>query len=144
MKIECIHGYFRFSEWRAGEVSDFVSRYGIPIVRERDHFTFEGLAGAPDYSLPGGDFLGCPTTEAFEGEPWEVMRANELVFDFNSGEVVPIATILQTAKIQASGKFYVSSGMILPGSLTDEGKRVTDYAAFFENLSFRYSEVASE
>lgn len=144
MKIECIHGYFKFTESRAGDVSSFVSRYGLEIVREGDHFTFAGLAGAPDYSLPGGEFLGCATTECFEGEPWEVMRANGLVYDFNSGEVVKIETIIQVAKIQASGKFYVSQGMILPGSLTEDGERVTDYAAFFDNLSFRYSEVSSE
>lgn len=144
MRVECIHGYFKFFETRPGQISEFVSRYGLDISRSDDHFTFESLVEAPDFSLPGGEFLGAATTAAFEGKPWEVMRANSLVYDFTKDLVVPIASIIRPAKLSLSGKFYVSDGMILPGSVTEDGSRVKDYAAFYENLTFRYSEVGHE
>ncbi len=146
MKLKCLHGYFKFSELRAGEVSDFMSLYGLSIERSRDHFTFSDLVDAPKYSIEGGKFLGCPTTKTFEGEPWEVMRENGIVYDFANGLVVPISTITQPVKIQACGNFYFAPGIILPGSIMEDGSRVTDYAAFFlfDRMGFKYSEVDSE
>ncbi len=145
MKLECIHGYFIFSETKAGQMSDFMARFGFEIERSSrgDHFTFADLVDAPDYSLPGGLFLGAPTTEAFEGSPWEVMRENGLVYDFSRGLVVPVLTINQQTPLKAAGNFFVTTGMILPGSVTDGGERVTDYSALFleSRLGFKYSEV---
>jgi hypothetical protein len=144
MKIQCIHGYFKFEEREVGQMSDFISLFGLEIERSGDHFTFSDLIDAPKHSLPGGLFLGCPTTVAFEGEPWEVMRENEIVYDFSTGLVVPIATIIQTFQLQTAGNKFLSSGMILPGSVMEDGTRVRDYAAFFKNNRFEYSEVAGE
>jgi hypothetical protein len=146
MKLTCTHGYFKLEEFRQGEFSEFMSYSGLAIVRSGDHFTFDGLVGAPKYSIAGGEFLGCPTTETFEGEPWEVMRANGLVYDFTNGAVVPIETVLNSVRLESAGNFYQAGGMIMPGSVTDDGTRVTDYAASFSlgQFTFRYSEVTSE
>lgn len=143
MRIDCSHGYFRFTELAAGQMSDFMSLTGLEIARSGDHFTFEGLVDAPEYSLPGGTFLGAPCTVAFAGKPWEVMRANRLVFDFTTGLVVPIASILKVVEIAAAGNFLVTTGMIVPGSVTDDGSRVTDYSAFYSTgrQGFKYSEI---
>jgi hypothetical protein len=143
MRIECIHGYFKFFETKVGQMSTFMRLFEFELERSGDHFTFSDLVDAPDYSLKGGTFLGCPTTETFEGNPWEVMRENGIVYNFLTGTVVPIATILQSVKVQAAENFYVASGIILPGSVRDDGTRVTDYSAFFLNPQFKYSEVAS-
>lgn len=146
MKIECIHGYFKFSETAAGQIAHFMSLFGLEIERAGDHFTFSDLVDAPNFSLKGGMFLGAPTTETFEGNPWDVMRANGLVYDFSKGEVVPLELVVQSAQVVAAGYYFVSSGMLLPGSVTDDGSRVTDYAAFFvpERVNFKYSEVDYE
>jgi hypothetical protein len=141
-----MHGYFRFTEGAVGQVSRFCSLFGLEIARAAagDHLTFADLVDAPNYSLPGGTFLGAATTELFEGEPWEVMRANGLVYNFQTGLVVPITEIDQVVSIAAAGFVFLASGMILPGSVTDDGSRVTDYAAFFDpsRQGFKYSEVA--
>lgn len=144
MRVNCIHGYFIFEESVAGQISHFCSFFGLEIERSGEHFTFSDLVDAPDYSLPGGTFLGCPTTKSFEGRPWEVMRENRLVYDFTRGLVVPISLIAKTVQISAAGNFSVTSGMILPGSLTEEGQRVTDYAAVFlrDRENFKYSEIS--
>lgn len=146
MRVECLHGYFRFSEEAVGQVSRFCSLFGLEVARSSrmDHLTFADLVDAPDYSVPGGTFLGAATSELFEGPPWEVMRANGLVYDFQRGLVVPIAEIEQVVSIAQAGFAFLASGMILPGSVTDDGSRVTDYAAFFDpsRQGFKYSEVA--
>jgi len=144
VKITCAYGYFKFSETKIGEISDFISRYGLEIELFNGEFIFSDLKDAPDFSIAGGTFLGCPTTETFEGAPWEVMRANRIVYDFSKGEVVPIESILQTVKLKAFGKFFLASGMILPGSIMEDGSRVTDYAAHFVNPDFKYSAVDYE
>lgn len=144
MKIECVHGYFKFSEEKAGQVSDFIARFGFEIEKKNGVFVFSDLVDAPDFSIAGSTFLGCPTTQNFEGEPWEVMRANRIIYDFSKGVVVPIDTILQSVKVKAYGNFFLASGMILPGSVTEDGLRVTDYAAHFVNPDFKYSSVDYE
>lgn len=144
MKINCRHGYFIFEETKVGQISRFASLFGLDIESNGEHFTFSDLIDAPDYSLPGGTFLGCPTTEVFAGAPWEVMRANDLVYNFQLGLVVPIASIVAPSQVKTSGNFFLSAGMILPGSVTDDGSRVTDYAAFFlqDEMKFKYSEIS--
>lgn len=144
MKINCSHGYFKFEETKPGQFSDFVSTFGFEIVRSGDHFTFEALADAPDYSLAGGTFLGVPTTETYEGPPWEVMRENGLVYNFSLGLIVPILTVVQPISISQSGNFMIAGGMIIPGSIMEDGKRVTDYSAFYlpGYPGFKYGEIS--
>jgi hypothetical protein len=146
MRIECLHGYFRFTEEKAGELSQFVSKLGLELKRRGDHFTFEGLAEAPTHSIAGGTYLGADCSVTFEGEPWEVMRANRLVFNFLTGEVVSLDDVDQAVEIKAAGNYSVTTGMLLPGSVIEDGSRVTDYAAFYfvESNRFQYSEIAYE
>lgn len=146
MRVECLHGYFRFSEESAGQISKFISLFGLEIERAGDHFTFSDLVDAPTHSIVGGTFLGVPTISTFEGEPWEVMRENRLIYDFQKGLVVPIDSVLQVVSIAQAGNYFVTSGMILPGSITDDGSRVTDYSAFYvqERGNFKYSEIEYE
>jgi hypothetical protein len=143
LRITCLHGYFKFHETRAGEISKWASRYGFDMVRIDDYFTFKQLEAAPDFSLQGLPYLGAVTTETFAGRPWEVMEANGLVFNFALGLVVPITSVTVTFRIDQAGNYFLSPGLILPGSVKVDGSRVKDYAAWFsfDTLKFRYSEV---
>ncbi len=145
MRIDCLHGYFKFTETRSGQLQQFANYFRFDLTRSGDHFTFLDLFDAPKHSIAGGTFLGIPTTATFEGQPWEVMRENGLVYNFITGKIVPIASIVQTAKLDQAATYLVSSGMILPGSITDDG-RVTDYSAHYDAAMsvFRYSEVEYE
>lgn len=145
MKINCLHGYFIFHEESIGEVSDFISMYGLPLVFKDDHFTFEFLADAPEVAIKSGTYLNAIATKTFAGKPWEIMRENQLVYDFDKDLLVPLNSITTRAPLYAAGKYFVSPGLILPGSLTDKGARVTEYAAWFskESMRFRYSEVGT-
>lgn len=146
MRVDCLHGYYKFTEVSAGEIATFANLFGLDIARSGDHFTFSDLADAPNYSIAGGFFLGCPTLSTFAGDPWDVMRANGLVYDFTKGLVVPKLLVTAIAQISQAGYFFISTGMLLAGSVTDDGSRVTDYAAFFvpERANFKYSEIGYE
>lgn len=144
MRIICRHGYFTFQELRVGQVSDFMSRYGLDIVSKGNEFTFADLESVPRYSLKNKMLLGNVALENFEGEPWEIFEKNKLVYDFDLGLVVPISTITQVVTIDQSGNKFTSPGLIKPGSTTAGGQRVRDYSAWFsrDTLTFLYSEVA--
>ncbi len=146
--IKCLHGFFIFEEQRAGQISQFMSLFeGLEIVsNDAGIFTFASLVEAPSHSLEGGEYLEAPVLKTFEGEPWEIMRENGLVYNFDLDEVVPIESITQRVTLFEGQDAIFSPGLILPGSLTDEGERVTDYAAWFlfDQNRFKYSEVISE
>lgn len=146
MKIRCLHGYFIFEETKAGQVSDFMSLFDLALVADGRAFTFAALADAPSYSIAGGLYLGALATKTFEGDPWEVMEANGLVYNFSSEVVQPIALITQQLQVDSSNNYFVSPGLILPGSIATDGSRVTDYAAFYvkEVSQFKYSEISYE
>lgn len=144
MKARCLHGYFLFEETKPGQISDFASRFGLSIVPRGTYFTFEALAEAPRYSIQGAPLLNLTATKTYEGEPWEVFEANGFVFDFDSNLLKPLLSVTQLVQIKTVGNKFISSGLILPGSLTDEGQRVKDYAAHYskETLRWLYSEVS--
>lgn len=144
MKLRCLHGFFIFEETKVGQISDFASYSGLSIVPRGTYFTFEFLKDSPRYSIKGQPFLNLTATVNFEGEPWDVFAANGFVYDFTQGLLRPIDGVTQLIKLSLSGNKYVSKGLILPGSLTDEGERVKDYAAHFstDNMRFVYSEVS--
>jgi hypothetical protein len=146
MLVKCLHGFFIFQESAAGDISRFVSLFeGLEIVARDDYYTFADLLEAPDWSIEGLDYVDTPATETFHRTPWETMRVNEIVYDFQQGLVVPISTITQSAKLYPAANYYLSDGLILPGSLLEDGTRVTDYACqyLFGSGKFRYSEVIS-
>lgn len=146
MKIKCLHGYFIFQERSPGQISRFISTYGFDIEPIAEGYTFLSLVGAPKYSISGGTYLGAPAIKTFEGEPWEVMEENDLVYDFTQDKVVPISTITQAVQTKQTANYFLANGLILPGSLTEEGLRVKDYAAFylFDTVTFNYSELNVE
>lgn len=148
MKIRCLHGYFIFEETRAAQFSDFMRYSGLSIVPRGAHFTLEDLEEAPYYSIKGKPIaIGStplPAIADFSGEPWEVMEANEMIYNFSTGLLMPIASVTQIVTIEDGGNRFVVPGLILPGSLTAEGKRVKDYAAHFsrDTQRFLYTEVS--
>lgn len=146
MRIKCINGYFIFDETDLGQLSNFMSRYGLTIVRSENYYTFEFLADAPKYSIAGGLYLGAPAIATYEGEPWEIFNQNSLVYDFTLGLVVNINTIVKVIEIDIAKDYYLSNGLILPGSRLKDGTQVKSYSAWYDKktLQFKYSEVEVE
>jgi len=143
MRIRCSHGYFFFWEEEVGEISRFASNYGLKIVPKDDYYTFESLVDAPTYSLENQDYLGATAIVTYEGNPWDVMRQNKLIYDFANDQVVPIDTIPVSAEASRAPFYFYTGGLLLPGSKRSDGVRVTDYSAHyvFSSNKFRYTEV---
>lgn len=144
MLIKCVHGFFKFYETESGQISKFNSLYGLEVVRTTDGFyTFSALQAAPDHSIKASTYLGAVATATFGGDPWDVMRANGLVYDWTTGTLKPLTQILVRAAFSDAGSYFVSSGLILPGSLASGGKRITDYTArlIWSSSKFRYTEI---
>jgi hypothetical protein len=144
MRIKCLHGYFIFEEMESGDASLFSSTLGLDLVQKDNYYTFPLLADAGEYSLANKIYLGDAVANVtHQGKPWEVMEENELVYDFTRGTVRRISTITEWADIANAGNYYVSSGLILPGSITDGGLRVKEYTAWllWDSMQFRYSEI---
>lgn len=146
MQIRCDHGYFFFRESKVGQISAFMSIFGLDLVAKDDYYTFETLFDSDDFSIKGSEYLGSVATVTYAGRPWEVMRENGLVYDFTQDLVVPIETIVTTVEISEAANYFLSPGLILPGSVRDDGSRVTDYSAWylFDSAKFKYSEVNFE
>ena len=144
MKIKCLHGYYYFYDTTASDVSDFISYYGLPLVADKDYFTFELLKDAPSYIIKGNTYLGATAIKTVEGKPEDIFRANQLTYNFLTGKVEPIKSIKRSVQVFNAGKFYYASGLILLGSLNDEGLRVTDYSAYYykNTKTFKYNEVS--
>lgn len=146
MRIRCLHGYFIFDELKAGQISQFMSLFGFAISAVDNYYTFDFLKAAPEYSITAKPYLGVPAVATFEGSPWEIMRANGLVYDFDLDLVKPILAVTTLFQIETAANYFVSDGLILPGSVTADGSRVRDYSAWlsFDSMKFKYSEVSYE
>lgn len=148
MKIRCLHGFYSFEETNPAQISDFMRFTGLKIVPHGTIFTFDDLTSAPEYSIKGKALqIGktpLPAIADFAGEPWEVLEANEMVYDFTLGILRPITSITQIVDIDDGGNRFLANGIILAGSLTAEGNRVKDYAAHFSRSTqrFLYTEVS--
>lgn len=146
MQIRCDHGYFRFRERKPGQLSDFMSLFGLDLVAVGDYYTFDTLSEAPNFSIAGSDYLEEPAIVNFQGKPWEVMRANSFIYDFTADEIYNIDLVTTLLTIDQAANYFLSPGLILPGSLKSDGTRVTDYSAWylFDSQKFKYSEILYE
>lgn len=144
MFLKVNHGFFIFKETKSGQVSDFMNMTGLKLAPKEDYYTFQSLVSAPYYSLSGKEFLGYKALKTFEGKPWEVFQANSVVYDFNSDQMKLITSVTNNVIIRPAGNRFFSPGLILPGSLTDKGQRVKDYAAWYSRETQRwiYSEIS--
>lgn len=147
MKIKCKHGFYIFEETNPAQMSDFMRYSDLEIVPRGTIFTFKDLELAPEFSIIGKPIeIGSsplPAVADFAGEPWEVLEANQMVYDFTTGLLRPIDSITRIVSIDDGSNRFIAQGLILSGSLTVEGKRVKDYAAHFSRTTqrFLYSEV---
>jgi hypothetical protein len=144
MKITCIHGYFIFEESEPGEIGRFSSVYGVELAASGlGYYTFPFLLDAPKYSLIGKTYLNLMAVAMFEGEPWDILEANEFVYDLGSGDLSTLLLIVSPITLRASDFYYVSNSLIQPGSRLPSGQRIMDYTCWFDwsISSFKYTDI---
>lgn len=143
LKINCLHGFFIFEESEPGQISRFTTLFGLSFARWREAFTFENLENAPTFAISGQKYLNAAVDLTFAGEPWDIMKANGLVYNFGTGELIKKSEVKTLINLEQSGAYWLSSGLILPGSLLKDGRKIHSYNAHFSfnTLRFRYSGV---
>lgn len=138
MRITCLHGYFIIREDALGEVAKFNSYYGLDLVAKDDYYTFELLAGAPEYSQAALAFLDYPALTTYAGKPWEIMERNGLVYDFTLRSLRPVLSVTLLASITRTHSDWISRGLILPGSLLKDLSRIVGYQGGVDLSTFNY------
>ena len=133
-----------FEETAVGQVSDYMSMTGVSLVPKDNYYTFESLLDAPTYSLKGKPIGSVPALKTFEGKPWEVFKENQIIYDFTIDQIRLISSVTKTTSVRTAGNRFVSPGLILPGTLTEGGMRVKDYAAWYSRQTqiWLYSEIS--
>lgn len=147
MRVLCRNGHFAFYPKNESEVFRFSSFFGETLERDGDFYTFKFLKEAPKYSIKGAPYLGVTATKTFEGEPWEIMRENNLVYSLAAKIAVLKTTILLVINPQnAEGFFLAESPLIQPASLGPNGQRLTSYDAEYigDTSQLRVFEVEYE
>lgn len=132
MKVKCLHGYFLFEPTRVGQITDFANKNNLDLVYLDDgQFTFSRLAQIENYSIQGKELGGYPAIKTYAGKPWDLFEQNGVVYNFVTDQVVPIESVTQITVLKASQNWLISPGLILPGSLLENGERVKSYNAWF-------------
>lgn len=143
MKIFNRHGFITFEETRLGEIAQFSHTFGFDIVPFEGSFTLSPLTQVPKYFIKGGLFFGNTLIKTIEGHQSEIMRENKITYDFSTGLFKNINSVSNVVKLNQGLDYFFANGLILPGSLTDKGKRITDYAAWylFGENNFKYTSI---
>jgi hypothetical protein len=142
MKITCLHGYFIIREDYSGEVARFNSLYGMDLTAKDDYYTFTPIKEAPTYSIFGKAYLNLLAIKTYEGNPWEVFEQNLFIYDPTLKIIKPISLVTSIVELTRNKSTYSTKGLILPGSISTEGNKITGYQCqfYFDTLEFIYTE----
>jgi hypothetical protein len=147
MRVLCRHGHFAFYPRKASDVARFAQTYGFELEREEDYFTFSNLVGVPNYSLLGSIYVNIPALVTCAGTPWDVMKANNFVYNIATGLIVPKLAILGVVNPTQVGQYFVfEAPLIQPGCRTKFGQQILSYTGelFEDNSRLRISEYGYE
>jgi hypothetical protein len=137
MRVLCRHGHFSFYPRQSGDINRFAQSFGVTLKREEDYYTFERLQGAPKYSLLGKLYINLPALTTFEGNPWDVMRENNFVYNVQLGLIVPKLSVLGLVELTQSGYFFMANVPLLqPGVRTILGRQIMSYSGEFYDDRF--------
>jgi len=128
MRVICRHGHFSFYPQYPDELARFAVLIGRTLVRKDDYYTFEELAELEKYSINGTLNGSMVSTVTYEGQPWEVMKENNMVYSLEFGFIVSKTAILSMVKLTEVGSYWIANvPLIQPGSLNYLGLRIMSY-----------------
>jgi hypothetical protein len=128
MRVLCRSGHLAFFPNDASEVSRFMSIYKVNLVRVDNFYTFNGIASAKDYSLENHNYLNLKASKTFEGNPWDVFKANNFVYDLTSNLLILKTAVKAKVELPLVGDYYLSPNPVLqPGSVFKGGSKIMSY-----------------
>lgn len=138
MRLICRHGHFAFYPRDEEDISKFASYYDLEVVRVQDFYTFADLVDAKDYSLAGLAYLNLTATKTYEGNPWDIFRENNFVYDLVEEELALKTSVKTIVDLPATDNYFISPvPLIQPGSFDKAGNRILSYDAEFIQDTFQ-------
>lgn len=145
VRVKCDHGFYKFYPVSHDDLQRFTSLHNITLVKSRDFYTFPLLAELGTFSIRGLAYGGAVAIFSFQGEPWEVMRKNNLVYDMETKLILPKSSVIKIVKVLEAGNYYFSdSNIIQAGSITTGAQRVLSFDGVMDmqGLALRMREVS--
>ena len=141
MRIVCNHGYFFFYEDASGEVSKFNTIYGQDLVLCGNYYTFTALKNLPNYVLKGKPYGGVLATKTYKGEPYEIMRKNNLVYNPLTKMITNKLLSGELIEPKKAYNFYVLNGLITPGCYETDLRKILGFTCRVDmkELIYRYT-----
>lgn len=134
MRVLCRSGHIAFFPRDASEISRFMSIYKVTLVRVNNFYTFDGIAAAKDYALENHSYLNLTASKTFEGEAWEIFKANNFVYDLTTNLLVLKTAVKAKVSLPLSGDYYISPNPVLqPGSVFSGGNKVMSYDGEYDD-----------
>jgi hypothetical protein len=132
MRVLCRSGHFAFYPRKTSDIARFSNYFDITLEREEDYFTFPLLRDAPKYSISGKPFMGVPAIKTYAGNPWDIMKANSIVYHLGTKLVVPKLSILGIIDLKQVGYYFLAeSALVQPGMRLRTGQQILSYTGEF-------------
>lgn len=129
MRLVCNHGYYMFYPENEADVSNFFRYRQIELFKKDDYYTFKELLDLENYSLQGHKYSNAVAIKNFEGSPWEVMRANKLVYSLLLKSLVPVESITLMNDFTLSNDVYLTANNLPQAGAFDSMGRVLSFDA---------------
>lgn len=126
MRVDCLNGYYRFYPENVGDLRVWAQWY-TPLVRRDNYYTFEPLAEFKDYAFQGRLANGVLLTKNYAGEPWEVMKANNLTYNIASNKI--------TNKNLITDFLEVDDGLIINSPILPQAYSIVGFVNRLESFT---------
>lgn len=129
MRIICKNGYYKFFPTDIGGLKFFSEIYGS-LKPEKDYFTFDALQELDNYIFAGWPIGLSIATTNYAGEKSELLKANGLTYNYTTGQIVPIVSIIGEMRIDNGA--YMASPELPQAHKFVAFNRVTGFSSFYD------------
>lgn len=133
MKLICDNGFYKFFPNFVGEIKLWENKNGIRLFKVRDFWTFESLAGFPNYSFKGQlVYNALPAVVNYAGSPEEVLSKNKLTYNVKLGTITPRASVVLQRLTYGEGAYLTFPTVPQAYALDKDLQQVSGFEAFID------------
>lgn len=129
MRIICKNGYYKFFPIDIGGLKFFSELYGS-LKPEGDYYTFDTLQELDNYIFAGWPIGITTATKNYAGDKSELLKANGLTYNYITGQIVPIISIIGEMRIDAGA--YMATPELPQAHKFIGLNRVTGFSGFYD------------
>ena len=130
MRILCKNGYYKFFPTDIGGLKFFSELYGFNLKPENDYYTFEALQELNNYIFAGWPIGSSIAFKNYAGDKSELMKANSITYNYTTGQIVPILSIIGEMRIDQGA--YMATPELPQAHKFLLNNRVTGFSGFYD------------